>query len=832
MDHDYEKLGAFYLGREVDPATGKTNDDLILYDSKDLTTHGVIIGMTGSGKTGLALGILEEAAMDRIPVIAIDPKGDLTNLLLTFPDLAPADFRPWINEDTAAQQGVDPDVFAAAQAELWRKGLAEWDQDGDRIRRLRGHADFAIYTPGSSAGRGVSVLRSFDAPPREMVDDADAFRDRVQTTVTGLLGLLGLDADPIRSRDHILLSAILDDAWRAGRSLDLGGLIQAIQQPPFTRLGVMELETIYPAKDRFGLAMQLNALLASPGFQGWMEGEPLDIPSMLYTAEGRPRVSVFSIAHLGDAERMFFVTMLLSAIVGWMRAQPGTTSLRALVYMDEIFGFFPPVANPPSKGPMLTLLKQARAFGVGLVLATQNPVDLDYKGLGNTGTWFIGRLQTDRDKARVLEALDGVMAGSNPIPRAQLDRMISGLGKRVFLLHNVHRGAPRLFSTRWAMSYLAGPLTLTQIRTLEANGTGAEREVSTAPSASSGTIPVPGGAATSTLTAGPPDAAPSRPPILPSEIRQFFGVPMARAEGLTYRPAVIAAAEVRYSSAKHGVEETRSVRLLADLEVGHIPFSTDRVVATGLEIDDLDAEPIDGASFQPLPAEATQAKNYARWEKELGRWIPGAFPITLLESKAHRTTSRPGESEREFRMRLAGLGREARDAAAEKLRSKYEPRFRTLQERLRKAEQAVEKRSADSRQAMLDTGLSALGAVLGAAAGSRTGGKKGGLLGAFLGAGSTRATTAVRQAGRAARTRQGIAHAEETVEAVQARIDEMEREFQDELARIENVADAEETLGEVTIRPPYNAVSMRITALAWLPWGTGPNGEPVPLWKE
>jgi len=844
MAHDYEKLGVFYLGREVDPATGKSTDHSILYESKDLTTHGVIIGMTGSGKTGLALGMLEEAAMDRIPVIAIDPKGDLTNLLLTFPDLAPADFRPWVNEDTARQQGVDADTFAAQQAELWRKGLADWDQDGERIRRLREHAEFAIYTPGSSAGRRVSVLRSFDAPSRETVDDADAFRDRVQSTVTGLLGLLGIDADPIRSRDHILLSAILDDAWRAGRSLDLGGLIQAIQQPPFTRLGVMELETIYPAKDRFGLAMQLNGLLASPGFQGWMEGEPLDIPSMLYRGDGTPRVAIFSIAHLGDAERMFFVTMLLSAIVGWMRAQPGTTSLRALVYMDEIFGFFPPVANPPSKAPMLTLLKQARAFGVGLVLATQNPVDLDYKGLGNTGSWFIGRLQTDRDKARVLEALDGAMAGSTPMPRAELDRLISGLGKRVFLMHNVHRGAPTLFSTRWAMSYLAGPLTLTQIRVLEpgsavmaGGGSGGGAGAVATPAAqvpvlAATPVAVASAGSGSAGSSGGASAAPSgasRQPILPREIRQFFVPPLARAEGLTYRPAVIAAAEVRYSSAKHGIEEIRPIRVLAALEEGAIPFSTDRAAATELEVDQLDTEPIDGATFQPLPADATQAKSYDRWGKELGRWIPTAFPITLLESRSHKVFSRPEENEREFRMRLADLGRESRDAAADKLRSKYEPKFRTLQERLRKAEQAVEKRSAESRQAMLNTGLSAIGAVLGAAAGGKSGGKKGGLLGAFLGAGASRATTTVRQAGRAAQTRQGIAHAAETVEAVQAQIAELEEQFQSDLGQIENSADAQETLNEVVIRPPLNAVSMRVTALVWLPWGLGTAGEPVPL---
>jgi hypothetical protein len=825
VEHDYEKLGAFYLGREVDPGSGEVTDEVVLYDSKDLTTHGVIIGMTGSGKTGLGIGILEEAAMDRIPVLAVDPKGDMTNLLLTFPDLGAGDFRPWINEETARQKGMDPDAFAAKEAENWRKGLGDWDQDGQRIRRLREHADFAIYTPGSSAGLPVSVLRSFDAPPKALVDDADSFRERIQSTVAGLLGLLGIDADPIRSREHILLSSILDDAWRKGRSLDLGALIQAIQQPPFTRLGVMELESVYPAKDRFGLAMQLNALIASPGFQGWMEGEPLDIASMLYTPEGKPRLTIFSIAHLGDAERMFFVTMLLSAVLGWMRGQPGTTSLRALVYMDEIFGFFPPVANPPSKVPMLTLLKQARAFGVGMVLASQNPVDLDYKGLGNTGTWFIGRLQTERDKMRVLEALDGAMAGSAPIPRGELDRMISGLGKRVFLMHNVHRGAPRLFTTRWVMSYLAGPLTLTQVRTLmEPRKAGAGWEEGAAASPV-GTLPAPPSG-----TGAESNSAGVRP-VLPPEIRQFFLPPFARGEGMAYRPALLATAEVRYSSARHGVEESRSLTLLSPLEDGPIPFSLDRTITADLSADLLDTEPLDGVGFATLPPDGAQPRSYDRWGKELVRWVQGAHPITLYESKAHKVFSRVGESERDFRMRLADLGREARDVQADRLRQKYEPRFRTLQDRLRRAEQAVQKREAQSRQAMLNTGLSTLGAVLGAATSGKGSRARGGLLGAFLGGGVSKATTAMRSAGRAAQTRQDVSHAEETVEAVQAQLEALEAEFQAELRRVEDSADAAEALEEVVIRPPLNGISLRLTALVWLPWGVDGTGTPTPLWR-
>jgi len=814
MDHDFEKLGALYLGGELDAASGERRGMLLL-DARDLTTHGVIIGMTGSGKTGLGVGLIEEAAIDRIPVIAIDPKGDLGNLLLTFPDLAPADFRPWINEDVARQRGVDPETYAAQQAETWRKGLAGWGQDGERIRRLREHADFAVYTPGSSAGIPVSVLRSFDAPPQALIDDADAFRERVQSAVTGLLGLLGIDADPVRSREHILLSSILDDAWRGGRSLDLGGLIQAIQQPPFTRLGVMELESVYPAKERFGLAMQLNALLASPGFQAWMEGEPLDVASLLYTPAGKPRVSIFSIAHLGEAERMFFVTMLLSAVLAWTRSQPGTTTLRALLYMDEVFGFFPPTANPPSKQPMLTLLKQARAYGLGVVLSTQNPVDLDYKGLGNTGTWFIGRLQTDRDKARVLDALDGAMAGSNPIPRAELDRMISGLGQRTFLMHSVHRGAPTLFGTRWAMSYLAGPMTLAQIRSLKRLDAGVA-------ATASGTLPPSGLAAAPSAPVGAPIAPvaaasgprPAARPLLPPDVRQFFVPPTARAEQVTYRPALLAAAEARYALARLGVDEGRALQVLVPLDDGPIPFSPDRAEAVDLPIEFLEAEPLPAATFAPLPAEAAQARSYASWSRELVRWIQATQPLVVHESKALKLASHPGESERDFRIRLAERAREARDAQADRVRQRFEARFRSLEERLRRAEQAAVRRAAQSQQAVLNTGVAVLGGLLGAMMGGSARGQLG------------RASTAARGAGRVAQSRQEAALAGETVEAVRAQIADLERELQSELRGLDGAAIAEAPLEATAIRPNLNAISLRLVALAWLPYG--PSG---PLWR-
>ena len=461
---DYEKLGVFYLGKVYDMQAQKTKDDLLLYDSKDLTTHAVCVGMTGSGKTGLCIGLIEEAAIDGVPAILIDPKGDLGNLLLTFPNLQGSDFLPWINPDEARNKNLSSEMYADKQAALWSKGLGEWGQSGERIQHLKDAVEMLIFTPGSNAGQPVSILNSFSAPGKEILEDNDLLRERISTTASSLLGLVGIDADPIQSKEHILLSTILDSAWRSGKNLDLAALIHQVQTPPVQKIGVLDIESFYPSKERFGLVMALNNLLASPGFNAWLEGTPLDIGQILYTPAGKPRIAIFSIAHLSDSERMFFVSLLMNQVLGWMRSQPGTNSLRAIVYMDEIFGYLPPTSNPPSKTPMLTLLKQARAFGVGMVFATQNPVDLDYKALSNMGTWFIGRLQTERDKARLLDGLESAAGGG--FNRSQIENIISNLDSRVFLLNNTHEDMPEIFQTRWALSYLRGPLTRDQIKTL------------------------------------------------------------------------------------------------------------------------------------------------------------------------------------------------------------------------------------------------------------------------------------------------------------------------------------------------------------------------------
>ena len=620
---DFEKLGSFYLGREYDVTAKQPREKLLLYDSKDLVTHAVCVGMTGSGKTGLCLGLLEEAAIDGIPAILIDPKGDLSNLLLTFPGLRAEEFRPWINEEDARNKGVSPDAFAAQQAELWRKGLDDWGQDSARIQKLRDSADFAIYTPGSDAGLAVSILKSFAAPAAAVLQDREAFRDRVSGTASSLLGLAGIEADPIQSREHILLSTIFDTAWRKQESMDLPSLIRQIQSPPFTKVGVMDLDSFFPAKDRFGLAMSLNNLIAAPGFETWIEGEPLDIDNLLHTAQGKPRISIFSISHLSDSERMFFVSLLLNQILSWVRSQSGTTSLRAILYMDEIFGYFPPIANPPSKQPLLTLLKQARAFGLGIVLATQNPVDLDYKGLANAGTWFIGRLQTERDKARLLDGLEG--AAGVKFDRGKLEKILSGLGSRVFLLNNVHEDEPEVFQTRWTMSYLRGPLARNQIQTLMA-----ERRPASAP---------------------PVSQAATGVPALPPEIPQYF-IPARGAGPASYRPMLLGVAQVQYIDAKTGIDQKRDVTVMTPICAGAVTVNWDAAAEVDAAPEDLEKAPEQNASFAELAPAAANPKNYAAWSKDFGAWVFRMQKLDLFRCPSLGQVSKPGETERDFRVRL------------------------------------------------------------------------------------------------------------------------------------------------------------------------------------
>ncbi|MFH1155559.1 MAG: DUF87 domain-containing protein [Pseudomonadota bacterium] len=810
MEDRYEKLGVFYLGQEYDPEARSLKEDLILYDAKDLTTHAVIIGMTGSGKTGLGISLIEEALIDAIPVIAIDPKGDIPNLLLTFPDLAPKDFRPWISPSDAASRGLSPDQYAADQAKVWQSGLAQWHQGPERIARFKTAADITVYTPGSTAGRQVSVLRSFSPPPQAILEDGDLFRERIQTTTTGLLSLLGIEADPIASREHILVSTILEKAWSQGRSLDLAGLINAIQAPPFERIGVMDLEFFFPPKDRFSLAMRLNNLLAAPGFNAWLEGDPLDIPSLLYSPVGKPRASIFTISHLSDAERMFFVSLLLNELLGWIRTQPGTSSLRAMLYMDEIFGFLPPVANPPSKAPLLTLLKQARAFGLGLVLSTQNPVDLDYKGLSNTGTWFIGRLQTERDKERVLAGLEGASAGSG-FQRGEMEKTIAGLDKRVFLLHNVHENRPAIFHTRWTLSYLSGPMTRDQIKMLTA-GQKAE------------SIPAPESAWKSPNPE--PEIKPRipggsfAPPPSPPGLDTFFLTASGSDRGLIYYPAVVGRLDVHYASTGLGINTTETVGFAAQLDYGPIPLDWDS--AMEFKPGSLDTRPLFGAEYAEIPAAAGKPASYTKWRKDLLRWVTQNRPLTLFKSRQFNETSRLGESEREFRARLSQKAREKRDLEVEKLRQKYNVRFTTLKNSLMRAEQAISRETEQASSSKVQTAISFGSAILGAFLGRKV-----------VSATSARSMgTAMRSASRMRQENMDVNRAEERAEAIQAQLRELEAGLQDEIDALSLSFDPEaEPIEEVTVKPKSSDITLDAFGLAWLPFRQNNQGK-TPDWEQ
>jgi hypothetical protein len=821
---DFEKLGAFYLGREYD-LSKKEAGGLLLYDSRDLVTHGVCVGMTGSGKTGLCLGLLEEAAIDAVPSIVIDPKGDLTNLMLTFPQLRPEDFRPWVSPEEAAKKGLSVDDFAQQQADMWKKGLADWGQDPARIQRLKDAADFTIYTPGSNSGLPVSILKSFAAPAPAVRADEEALGDRINTAVTSLLGLVGVTADPIQSREHILLSSLFNTVWSAGQDLDLAGLIQQIQKPPFVKVGVLDLESFYPAKDRFGLAMLLNNLLAAPTFQTWLEGEPLDIGRMLFTAEGKPRVSIFSIAHLSDSERMFFVSLLLNEVLGWVRAQPGTGSLRAIIYMDEIFGFFPPVAEPPSKRPLLTLLKQARAFGVGVLLATQNPVDLDYKGLANAGTWFIGRLQTERDKDRLLEGLEGVAAGSDAkFDRQGMGETLAGLGNRVFLMYNAHEDAPATFQTRWTLSYLAGPLTRAQIKTLMD-----PRRPAAAPAAAT----VAPAAAPATATAAAPIAAAgaaaaaaltSEPPALPAEIPQFY-LPLRGATPasptLVYRPGVIAAATVNFVSSGSGAATATKVQRIAAAPESALALDWDGAIAFDSPLEDLDRQPYPNATFADLPPAMAKLSSYRSWESDFSAWAFRTQTAEVFKSSGLGATSNPGETEGEFRARLQLAAREKRDDLSAKLRQKYAAKTATLQQQELRAQQAVQREAEQSKGRKMQTAISFGSTILGAFLGRKA------LSASTLG----RATTTMRDVGRSLDESGDVKRAEETLATVKQKRVDLEAEFQAEVDALEAQIDPmTEALDKVLMRPRKSDITVNSLGLVWMPYWQDGSGSLMSAW--
>lgn len=792
---DFEKLGQFYLGKKFNLASGHLEEALVLYDSKDMVTHGVCIGMTGSGKTGLCLSILEEAAIDSIPALVIDPKGDMANLLLSFPNLSTDEFIPWVNADDAARANQSVEQYAAGQAELWKKGLAQWGQDGQRIRKMRESAEFTLYTPGSTSGKPVSMLNSFACPDSAVLEDREAAADLITSAVTGLLGLIGLAGDPIGSREHILVSNIIQDNWSRGQDVDIASLIRSIQTPPMERIGAFDVDSFFPAKERFELALKLNNLLAAPGFSVWLEGAPLDIGRFLYTPEGRPKISIFSIAHLSDSERMFFVTLLLNQTVAWMRTKPGTTSLRALVYMDEVAGYLPPVADPPSKKPLMLLFKQARAFGVGVLLATQNPVDLDYKALSNAGTWFIGRLQTPQDIDRVITGLGGDSSDSEN----KLRQSVSALGKRVFLMKNIHEDAPEIFQTRWCLSYLRGPLTSAQLRLLSAENRKG---------------PAPGAAAIpSTVSMISGSASTLSRPVLPPTIQEFFlsyrGTKPAGGS-LYYSPVIGALGEVHYEGGL-----VQHYAFVMDPSGGTVAANWDTSKSLNFEESQLEKEPDSGAEFAAVPPLACKPENYKMWTRDFAGFLYRTAQIPRFRSPEFKLSSDPGESESDFRVRISQLAREKRDLRMESLRNKFRPKSVLLEERIRRAEQRVEKEKTDVRQVGIQTAISFGATLLGAFMGRKT-----------LSAGTIgRATTTMRSGMRTSREQSDIAVASENLEVLRRQRENLESEFNLEMQVLESSTDPLKRIIETaTLRPKKADIRGRMVALLWIPYWKTPQG--------
>lgn len=777
-----EKRGAFYLGRIVNPKTKTTENTPLLYESSYFTTHAVCVGMTGSGKTGLGIDILEEAALNGIPSIIIDPKGDLANLFLAFPNLQPADFLPWIDTSEASRENKTPEQYAEATADLWKKGIEKWGMDTQRIARFKDAVDIAIYTPASKAGKSLSILNSFKAPSSDILNDEEALRDRILSTTSSLLGLLGIEADPINSREHILISTIIDKSWRSGADLDLPKLIQQIQKPPFQMLGVLDVDTFIPQKDRTSLSMKLNNLLASPGFQAWMEGESLDIQNLLYTEAGKPRLAIISIAHLSDSERMFFVTLLLNEIVTWMRRQSGTSSLRALLYMDEIFGYFPPTATPPSKLPMLTLLKQARAFGLGVVLATQNPVDLDYKGLSNCGTWFIGKLQTERDKNRVVEGLNTASNGNLDV--ATLNKMIASCGKRIFILRSVYLPDPLLFETRWTMSYLRGPLTLAQIKTLNVGKKGDE-----SPRAPS-------------IAKEP--AQQEEKALAPAGIQEFY-MPSQK-PSTTFEPKALGIAKLHFVDSKTKIDTWQEYILAAPASDTEDAIKWDQGKDVTEEFSAF-GKGSPSSNISKIPPVLLRTKNYTKFAKDFSDFLYQNQTLSIFEAKDLNIFSKPEESEKDFRERIAGDLKTKTGEQVQKIKDKYSAKLKLLQDRIQRYQDKTDVKKSNFIWQIINTIISFATMILGV------------FVGKGLSKGSiNQAGTSLRRVGRITKDQQDVSRTEESLESLKSQYQDLQLQMENEIASISKELTGENiNLEKITIRPRKSDIDVQQIAIVWCP---------------
>ncbi len=823
------KDGKFYLGKLYDLSQKKLLDDPVLYDPADLTTHAVVTGMTGSGKTGLCIGLLEEAALEGIPAITIDPKGDLTNILLHFPNLLPADFQPWVDPESARREGKSVEDFAAETANTWKKGLEGWGLGPQQLQELGDSVDFGLFTPGSTAGTPVNILSSFAAPDLDWNTNREILREKITTIVSALLGLVGVtDIDPLRSREHILLSNVIENAWSSGKSLDLTELILQTQNPPFERLGAFPVNSFFPEKDRAELAMLLNNFLASPSFEVWRSGQNLDIGALLYSPSGKPRHNIFYLAHLSDSERMFFVTLLFASIESWMRAQRGTSGLRALVYMDEILGFLPPVANPPSRPIMLRMLKQARAFGVGLLLATQNPVDVDYKALSNAGTWLIGRLQTDQDKQRLLDGLDSAGGG---LDRKTVDGLISTLGKRTFLLHNVHSKAPQIFQTRWALNYLAGPIMRSQIPTLMPMTAALGAVPPTPAGASSSAAAAPGSAAAAERTAASIDSSLTETrPAAPSGVDEFFlpndlsygdalktaAIPAdAKVEqnGFIYHAALLAQAEINTLVKKYNLQLKHAVTSLAQEARGQ-QVVWDDFLCRSYADSDLHGSALPGSLFDALPTWMSDARQIKALQQDFLDWMMRSATLSIQVNDKLKLAAGPDTTTAAFREQCSEAARNQMKTALDKVEATYKKKISDLQIKIKKQEREIEsvKDELDARR------IEELG-------------NAGEILFSFLGGRKKSVSTSLSKRRMTSKTKNNLEEEQGNLEDLQAQLKTLEEESQSAAKAIQDEwAEMVNDVTEVPVTPYKKDIFLSAFGVAWLPYyNLSVNGRPIEL---
>ena len=756
-----ENLKLFYIGlKDKEP---------FFYKNKDLTTHAAIIGMTGSGKTGLGITLLEEACIDNIPSIIIDPKGDITNLALTFPQMRAEDFLPYVDEAEAANKGQSVEEFAASQAELWRNGIESSFQDLERVKILKDSVSFNIYTPKSSSGIGVALLSDFACPN---ISDEEIFSNYINSLAASVLSLIGMSSEDMSSKEQLLISTIFETKFKEQKDVSIEELINFIANPPFKKIGVFDVDTFYPSSERLKLAMKINALIASPSFKGWTQGVRLEISKMLFDENGKAKCNIFTISHLNDAERMFFVTLLLNEIIAWMRGTEGTSSLRAILYMDEIFGFFPPNANPPSKTPMLTLLKQARAFGLGCVLSTQNPVDLDYKGLSNIGTWFIGRLQTAQDKARVIDGLSGI-AGSN-LDKASLESLISNLAKRNFLLKNINEDGLNVISTRWALSYLKGPLSREQISNLMKD----KKENLSSQGVDKSEMKF------------------SAKPIISSAIIQLY----TNSKSLT--PNLLASAKVRIYDTKKGIDNICEVSYLYELNENDKEPNWSEA-SEGMRIDASENEPSD-ASFAAVPNFVTSAKNFDALEKEFKEFLYRNFKFNTFEAMG--IYSKENESKEEFLIRLQDKCNEILEEQTAKLTAKFEKEQKSLQDKLNKALAKLEKEQKDMTASGLDAAINIGANIFGAIFGNKLLSRQN----------AGKIASSARSANKVLKERSDVKLSEQSVNDINLAISELEEKFAQECNALKEANDIKNiTINETQISPKKSDIYDEKIVLLW-----------------